>query len=101
MKDFQQIMGNGFTMPHLSGNPDPRKEAKYEPLFGFPNGRKPRLMVASVDEMDSVQLEPQFRDYCAHKLIKLRACKNRQWIFAGSSACRHYRHAYEECLYQE
>lgn len=87
-------------MPHLRGEPDARRESKYEPLFGFAHGRKPRLMIASADEMDSANLEPQFRDYCAHKIIKLRACKAKQTIFGGA-ACRQYRHAYEECLYQE
>lgn len=92
-------MGQYLTYPHLWGGPDPRVEPIYEPLFGFPKGRKPRLMLATVEEMDSANVEPWFRDYCAHRLIKYRACKNQNWPLLGR--CKAYRHAYEECLYQE
>lgn len=94
-------MGGSWSFPHLRGGPDPRIEPIYEPLFGFPNGRKPRVMLATVEEMDSSVIEPHYRDYCAHKLIKLRACKNEFWPWGIYSNCKHYRHAYEECLFQE
>lgn len=90
-----------WSFPHLRGNPDPRIEPLYEPLFGFPNGRKPRVMVASVEEMDSAALEPHFRDYCAHKIIKLRACKQEHRPLGGVFNCRAYRHAVDECEFQE
>ena len=96
-------MGNAVDhmfFPHIrKGYPSDRLESKYEPLYGFPGGRKMRICHATELEMDSGALDLRFRDYCAHKLIKLRACKQEHMPLVWR--CHHYRHAYEECLYHE
>ncbi|KAI1280767.1 NADH dehydrogenase [ubiquinone] 1 beta subcomplex subunit 7 [Halotydeus destructor] len=95
-------MGNSIGVshwfaPHLRGYPDCELESKYEPLFGFPNGRKQRVMIATEAEMDSARLVANERDYCAHKLIKLKACRRDEAPFYGR--CHDYKHDYEHCEY--
>jgi len=93
-------MGNHWFAPHVfRGFPDSQIEPKYEPLFGFPNGRKQRVSLATEAEMDSAKLTAKERDYCAHKLIKLKACRQEANPFYWN--CDHYRHEYEECEYQD
>ncbi|VDN36070.1 unnamed protein product [Gongylonema pulchrum] len=52
----------------------------FDPLYGFPKGRKPREMKASWEEMDRWKLELGDRDYCAHLLIALKKCQ----VFFGA-----------------
>ena len=92
-------MGNHWTAPHLRGYPDNQLESKYDDLYGFPHGRKRRVMYATEVEMESAKVKWEFRDYCAHKLIKLKACRRDMKPFFGK--CHHYQHAWEECQYQE
>jgi hypothetical protein len=96
-------MGSQFShlfAPHVfRGYPDAQLDSKYDPMFGFPRGRKPRVSYATALEMDSGKVESRFRDYCAHKLLKVRACKARNTPFLGR--CHHYVHSWEECQYQE
>ena len=96
-------MGGAVThyfAPHVfRGYPSNRLESKYDPSFGFPRGRKVRVCHATAMELDSAKLEVRFRDYCAHKLLKLRACKEANRPFLGR--CHDYQHQYEECMYQE
>ncbi|CAG2119361.1 unnamed protein product, partial [Medioppia subpectinata] len=81
-------MGGVFTKDHfdlqhlslplkrlpLHEYPSDREESPYDPLYGFPNGRKPRVMAATEEEMDSAKLDPPKRDYCAHRLMEFRGC---------------------------
>jgi len=95
-------MGNaGLTLsfPHLRGYPDSEIESKYDPLFGFPYGRKKRIMIATEAEMDSARLKAKERDYCAHKLIKLKACRRDNNPFY--TRCKHFKHDYDECEYND
>ena len=70
-------MGNHWTAPHLRGYPDNQLESKYDDLYGFPHGRKRRVMYATEVELESAKIKWEFRDYCAHKLIKLKAMQER------------------------
>uniref|UniRef100_A0A131X960 NADH dehydrogenase [ubiquinone] 1 beta subcomplex subunit 7 n=1 Tax=Hyalomma excavatum TaxID=257692 RepID=A0A131X960_9ACAR len=72
---------------------------KYDPMLGFPNGRKQRQMVATEVEMDSANLPQENRDYCAHKLIELRACMAHKFPFV--TACGHEKHEYAGCMYED
>lgn len=79
--------------------PDCRAQPTYDPLFGFPNGRKPREMIATKDEMDSVCLDKMQRDYCAHATIDLLACRNYKW--PATWMCKHEMHNVHHCQFED
>lgn len=56
-------------------------------------------MIATKEEMMSARIHPKFRDYCAHKLIEFKNC--RQLKFPFVFRCAHERHEYEQCEYEE
>ncbi|XP_077549151.1 NADH dehydrogenase (ubiquinone) B18 subunit [Haemaphysalis longicornis] len=74
-------------------------QPKYDPMLGFPDGRKPREMKATELEMYSAKLDPQGKDYCAHKLIDLYACYRARFPFV--TTCKHERHEYDACVYDD
>lgn len=88
-----------WTVPHLRGYPDPRNESKYDPLYGFPKGRKERVSIATEAEMESAQLIDSHRDYCAHHAIKWQACMRDNYPFTGK--CAHYKENWHECQHNE
>jgi len=79
--------------------PNPFKEPTYDPLYGFPNGRKERQMVATEAEMEAAGLTAEERDYCAHKLIDFMKCRKQKFPYAAS--CKHERHVWEQCQYED
>ncbi|XP_055912821.1 NADH dehydrogenase [ubiquinone] 1 beta subcomplex subunit 7 [Eupeodes corollae] len=93
-------MGNAFALyarPEVT--PDPRKEPAFDPQMGFPNGRKERVMIATEAEMQSAKLAQEDRDFCAHKLLKYRACRSDKfpWVYK----CHHEKHEYMTCEYED
>ena len=40
-------------------------------MIGFPNGRTPRVMTVSAEEMEAVQLQPGEKNYCADLHIQV------------------------------
>ncbi|RWS29149.1 NADH dehydrogenase [ubiquinone] 1 beta subcomplex subunit 7-like protein [Leptotrombidium deliense] len=94
-------MGNDISFGHLKSVPDPdcTKESKYDPLFGFPKGRKVREMIATPEELDSARVPSEHRDYCAHMYIKLMACRRDEAPFFGR--CDHHHHAWLTCQYED
>ncbi|GAB6029042.1 hypothetical protein CHUAL_004828 [Chamberlinius hualienensis] len=70
-----------------------------DPLYGFANGRKERVMIATEEEMRSAKLTKMQRDYCAHKLIDFHSCRRDH--FPWGYKCHHQLHAYEECQYED
>ncbi|KAI6181527.1 NADH dehydrogenase [Aphelenchoides besseyi] len=98
-------MGTQFSViAHDTINPKcaPRSDrpATFDPLYGFPKGRKPREMKATWEEMDAAGLNAGERDYCAHLLIDFKACQ-RKWAPLAGHACAHTRHVYDECEYED
>uniref|UniRef100_C9W1C1 NADH dehydrogenase [ubiquinone] 1 beta subcomplex subunit 7 n=1 Tax=Rhipicephalus sanguineus TaxID=34632 RepID=C9W1C1_RHISA len=95
------------TMTTTNGNPlvtvvkTEKKvfQPKHDPMFGFPNGRKERQMVATELEMESANVPQQYRGYCAHKLIELRACMKQNFPFV--TTCGHEKHEYASCMYDD
>ncbi|KAH7971457.1 hypothetical protein HPB49_024302 [Dermacentor silvarum] len=95
------------TMTTVNGNPlvqimEPEKKVfqpKYDRMLGFPNGRKPREMVATDAEMESAKVPPEYRNFCAHKLIELRACMKHRFPFV--TTCGHEKHEYASCMYDD
>jgi len=62
--------GTSYHVPDPDGMKVPRPPPiTHDPLEGFPNGRKPRVMLATKAEMQSARIPLEHRDYCAHKLI--------------------------------
>ena len=57
------------------------------------------VMIATKEEMDAVNLEKDARDFCAHKLIDYRRCRdeNSPWFYK----CAHEKHVYIDCQYDE
>lgn len=56
-------------------------------------------MIATEDEMISAKLKLNDRDYCAHLLLKYRACRKDNWPFAVK--CSHEKHEYLHCEHEE
>lgn len=84
---------------NVDGQPDDLTETKYDDLFGFPKGRKERKVVATREEIDSANIPNKHRDYCAHHLLKLLACK-RDYSPAFWH-CHHYKEALLDCKLEE
>ncbi|KAJ6642239.1 NADH dehydrogenase [ubiquinone] 1 beta subcomplex subunit 7 [Pseudolycoriella hygida] len=74
-------------------------EPSFDPNFGFPNGRKERVMIATEEEMISAKIPLEERDYCAHKLLDYRAC--RADVFPFVYKCHHAKHDYLTCQYED
>ncbi|KAH7698567.1 NADH dehydrogenase 1 beta subcomplex subunit 7 [Aphelenchoides avenae] len=72
----------------------------FDPLYGFPNGRKERVMKITDEEMDRWDLAPGLRDYCAHLLVPFLRCQRASAPFAGHM-CADIRHKYDQCEYQD
>eukprot|EP00891_Asterochloris_glomerata_P009733 jgi/Astpho2/9733/gw1.00149.205.1_t len=49
--------------------------------------------------MNNAKLEIGYRDFCAHLLIPLNACRRKEMYLPWK--CEHERHAYEKCEYLE
>merc|ERR1711896_122767 len=58
-----------------------------------------REMKVSQEEMMAENLDPAYRDYCAHLLIPLNQCRRATWYAPWK--CGHERHVYEECQFNE
>ena len=56
-------------------------------------------MIATQAEMEKHRVPLAYRDYCAHLLIKLNEC--RLDTFYMPWKCKHERHSYEKCEYDE
>jgi NADH dehydrogenase (ubiquinone) 1 beta subcomplex subunit 7 len=72
----------------------------FDPLAGFPNGRKKREMVATWEEMDQWKLTIGQRDYCAHYLIDHLRCQKENMPFAGYK-CDETAHHWNTCHYED
>lgn len=92
------------------------RPATFDPLYGFPNGRKPREMKISDEEMDRWDLSPGLRDYCAHLLVPFLRCQvsatkcidpgvgrtfQRKYAPFAGHMCADARHIYDKCEYED
>ncbi|KAL3867887.1 hypothetical protein ACJMK2_040733 [Sinanodonta woodiana] len=90
-------MGN--SMPWGPNLPDPWKPPTFEPLYGFPNGRKERVMIATEEEMRMADVPMEHRDFCAHLFIKWLKC--RRDTFPQGSKCKHEKHEHDYCKFED
>ncbi|XP_018300796.1 NADH dehydrogenase [ubiquinone] 1 beta subcomplex subunit 7 [Mycetomoellerius zeteki] len=81
------------TMPKSDGKPT------FDPMFGFPNGRKIREKPLSEEDMMAFKIPLEKRDYCAHKYMELHECKRRHFPFMLK--CAHERHQYNACYVED
>ena len=56
-------------------------------------------MKVTHEEMKAARVPLLFRDYCAHILIPLNACRVKTWY--SPFQCTELRHSYEKCQYEE
>ncbi|XP_072394809.1 NADH dehydrogenase [ubiquinone] 1 beta subcomplex subunit 7 [Diabrotica undecimpunctata] len=97
---FGHTINNGFDLYfHPEITPSPLEDPTFDPLEGFQNGRKKRVMIATEDEMRSAKLPLEDRDYCAHLLLKFRACRKENWPFVVN--CHHEKHEFLDCKYED
>merc|ERR1719495_2464481 len=96
-------MGNTWVRELRDGSDvTPIQDSKptFDPLLGFPNGRKPRVMTVTAEEMDAVQLQPFERNYCAEYHIAAKVCHWKYPWFLNYK-CAHERHEVDNCLRQD
>ncbi|XP_022318528.1 NADH dehydrogenase [ubiquinone] 1 beta subcomplex subunit 7-like [Crassostrea virginica] len=75
--------------------PDWKKEPTFDPMAGFPNGRKIRDPQVTPEQLDAYKLPLKRRDYCAYMYIKFLDCRrNNNWpytpcdiVFSDFEAC--------------
>ncbi|KAG5670342.1 hypothetical protein PVAND_000616 [Polypedilum vanderplanki] len=93
-------MGNGIALAHKPEvTPPPFCDIQFDPMMGFPEGRKERVMIATEEEMVAAKLPYEQRDYCAHLAIKLLQCRKEVWPWAYK--CQPERHEYLTCEYED
>ncbi|XP_055311653.1 NADH dehydrogenase [ubiquinone] 1 beta subcomplex subunit 7 [Sitodiplosis mosellana] len=85
-----------YTSPEVTPY---NEEVTFDPLYGFPNGRKERVMIATEAEMVSAKLPLEERDYCAHTKIDYLRCIADVWPFPYK--CAHEKHAQAQCQYED
>lgn len=90
---YSQFLGDAATTPNCQAEPT------FDPLYGFSEGRKERVMLATQEEMESAGLPLEKRDYCAHLALQHRACRHKEFPFVYR--CAHEKHAYLNCQYDE
>ncbi|XP_015916388.1 NADH dehydrogenase [ubiquinone] 1 beta subcomplex subunit 7 [Parasteatoda tepidariorum] len=73
--------------------------SNFDPMLGFPNGRKVRTVKTTVEEMESAQIPPDLRDYCIDYYMKYLEC--RQKVFPWNYKCAHEIHDYHNCQFQD
>uniref|UniRef100_A0A2C9KSY4 NADH dehydrogenase [ubiquinone] 1 beta subcomplex subunit 7 n=1 Tax=Biomphalaria glabrata TaxID=6526 RepID=A0A2C9KSY4_BIOGL len=91
-------MGNMWYayVSHPDTAPDFNKPPTFDPLLGFPNGRKERCIKATREELDKANIPLSKRDYCVDYFLELIKC--RQQHFPNTHAqCSHQFHAWEQC----
>lgn len=94
------IPQNGFNFYfHPEVTPGPDEEPTFDPMLGFPNGRKQREMKISEDELKAAKIPLKNRDYCAHLLMAFRVCRKDNFPFVVN--CEHEKHAYLNCKYDD
>eukprot|EP00914_Ancora_sagittata_P023148 GHVO01045867.1.p1 GENE.GHVO01045867.1~~GHVO01045867.1.p1 ORF type:complete len:152 (+),score=23.75 GHVO01045867.1:61-456(+) len=76
-------------------HPDIKNGPSFDPMIGFPNGRKERVMKVSDAEMEAAGIAHEHRDYCAHLLIDFYKCRKDKWPMAA--LCNHERHTWDQC----
>ncbi|KAA0196124.1 hypothetical protein HAZT_HAZT003533 [Hyalella azteca] len=89
----------GLNSTYKGPLPDTEGPILFDPMLGFPEGRKVRKMHVTEDEMASAMIEQEYRNYCTHKLIDLHSCFQKN--FPMNWRCHHEKHEYLNCSYED
>ncbi|CAF0787314.1 unnamed protein product [Adineta ricciae] len=84
---------------HPEQYPDRSKGPTFDPLYGFPDGRKPKVAPYTQEEMQTLNIPLDKRDYCAHYFRAIMLCTQQYWP-AQYGYCEPERHAWEQCEYK-
>ena len=98
-------MGTAFSLSvEANRNPDCDPQTtmppSFDPLAGFPRGRKERKMEVTLEQMENAGLETFEMDFCAHKLMEWKECVRKSFPFANFY-CHHNEHAYQHCEFHD
>ncbi|XP_064607126.1 NADH dehydrogenase [ubiquinone] 1 beta subcomplex subunit 7-like [Liolophura sinensis] len=94
-------MGNTIYahITHRDTAPNNFEPPTFDPLYGFPNGRKERVMVATQEELEAASVPLERRDYCAHHYLEFMRCRQKK--FPWIAGCKHEQHDYDNCQYND
>ncbi|XP_017784817.1 PREDICTED: NADH dehydrogenase [ubiquinone] 1 beta subcomplex subunit 7-like [Nicrophorus vespilloides] len=99
-KNITCQFSNGYHLwKHPEVTPHPLEAPKNDPLEGFSRPRKVRTMRHTQEELESAKIPLKNRDYCAHELLKFKACRKDKWPFPVF--CKPEKHAYLNCMYED
>jgi len=76
-------------------NPGPDAPIKHDPMYGFPEGRKERVMQCTKEQFDAHNIHMSKRDFCGHLYIDYKKCVMDKWPRA--SGCFREYHHWEHC----
>jgi len=76
--------------------PDRNKGPTFDPMYGFPDGRKPKVAPYTEEEMQMLNIPLDKRDYCAHYFRAIMICTQQYWP-SQYGYCEPERHAWEQC----
>ncbi|CAK5085584.1 unnamed protein product [Meloidogyne enterolobii] len=80
--------------------PQVDRPCTFDPLYGFPKGRKPKEMKMTWEEMEKYKLPVGLRDYCAHLAVPFIDCQRKHRLFA-THCCAGLRHDWVHCQFKE
>ncbi|KAI0990348.1 hypothetical protein GJ496_000241 [Pomphorhynchus laevis] len=86
-----------FMEPQWYPNTD--EPPTFDPLFGFPNGRKEREVPVLYSELRSKNVPLKSRDYCAHLYLEWNDCCIENFPFYFR--CHGAKHNYGQCVYDD
>merc|ERR1712080_49718 len=92
LKDGSSEMPNSVT-------PKQHSQPTWDPMLGFPNGRKQRVLTASAEEMEAIQIPPSSRGFCAEYAVKIKACQYEN--FPMGWRCEGLKHEAGHCLKED
>ncbi|XP_003700453.1 NADH dehydrogenase (ubiquinone) B18 subunit [Megachile rotundata] len=93
-------MGNTVqTYFHPGPYPETDGPPQFDPMLGFPKGRKQRVMKATEEEMIAAKVPLDLRDYCAHIYLDFVGCMRLNFPFY--LPCEKYQHKYADCEFED
>ncbi|BFZ17077.1 hypothetical protein BsWGS_20116 [Bradybaena similaris] len=91
-------MGNMWYayVSHPDTAPNHKQPPTFDPLYGFPNGRKERTVKATREELDRANVPLDRRDYCVDIWLDFMKCRQDN-MPRWKKHCAGYIHKWEEC----
>ncbi|CAL1546845.1 unnamed protein product [Lymnaea stagnalis] len=81
---------------HPDTAPDYKNPPTFDPMLGFPNGRKEKTIKATREELDKANIPLDKRDYCVDYFLAFVKCRQEHFPRV-SKYCSQQRHAWEHC----